>query len=302
MSGRRPAAVVLCAIIGLVQTACMSLAGPPPGGSSGGLPAPPLPAGPGTPETQALLRKLLALAESSSAGNQAELAAQLSAASTLDALDPPAERNRRVPRDLRVARVFDALRANDSAAAAKTLIALTRSEAIQQDWRLQALLIRAFGTRHPLTADAVAYLDAQSKPKSLNLQIVIAALIENESPPATELLGRKLADPALEENSRISWIRHQLLPRRRSAALLRGIEKWLGDDKLARPVRHALAEALFDYRPGEWGGEDPPAPPEERSTSAEAAVVLRRIGKQILESGYPSSTQAAVRRTLANLP
>lgn len=295
-------AVLLCLLAGMVHSVGMSLAGPPPGPSPGGLPAPPLPSSPGSPETTALLKRLVSLADEKTAGSQEDLARQLGDASTLDKLDTPRERAQRTPRDLRVARVFDHLRENHSSAAAKTLAALARSPAINEDWRLQALLIRAFGTQRPLLPESVDFLNAQCHVKSLNLHLVIAALVENESAPATALLGRKLADPALSESNKISWIHHQILPRRRSAPLLRGIEKWFAEGKLYGSIRNALADALFDYRPREWGGTDLPVPPSESATGAEAAEIVRRIGKLVKASNFPASVQTAVSRTVEKLP
>ena len=138
--------------------------------------------------------------------------------------------------------------------------------------------------------------------KSLNLQIVIIVLVENESAPATALLGRKLEDSEIDDNNKISWIRYHLLPKRRSVDLLRGVEKWLADGKLTATVRNALVEAFFDYRPGEWGGSDYPAPPNERDTSAEAAIILRRIGQMVKDSDCSASVKKSVHQTLSKVP
>lgn len=297
----RPA-VLLCLVAGLVHPVHMSLAGPPPGPSSGGLPAPPLPSSPGSPETAALLKRLISLADDKSVGAQEDLARQLASAATLDTLDAPRERAQRTPSDLRVARVFDRLRQNQAPAAAKTLLALTHSQAIRDDWRLQSLLIRAFGSQRPLQQESVDFLDVQSHTKSLNLQIVISTLIENESAVALALLGSKLADSGIDDNNKISWIRYQILPKRRTVPVLRGIEKWLSEGKLGVSIRNALMDALFDYRPREWGAEDLPAPPKESATSADAVEILRRIGKVVTVGNYPASIQSAASRTLGKLP
>ena len=293
--------ILLYALVCLVQTACMSGA-PSAGGPSGGAPAESSPAQPTNPETAALLKRLTALAESQNDAGQVELASELANPATLDSLDKPAERNQRIPRDLLLARIFERLRDNSSPAASATLRTLSKAEALNADWRLQQLVIGAFGHQRPLLPDSVAYLDAQSQPKSLNLQIVIMALVENESPPALALLGRKLADPKLDDNNKISWIRYQILPKRRSADLLLGLEDWLAHGKLSTTVRTALVEALFDYRPREWGGTELPAAPDDSATSAKAGAVLHRIAKKALDSDYPASVKNSVRQTLAKLP
>ena len=103
---------------------------------------------------------------------------------------------------------------------------------------------------------------------------------------------------------KIAWLRGPILEHRRSPVLLEAAEKWLNGGTLNHELNVALADALFDYKPDEWypGGEGIPRPPQEKSTSPKAAVVLDRIGKSVLEGKYPAATKSAVRRTLRNLP
>lgn len=291
--------LLLYACACLMQTSCMPGASST-GGPSGGAPSESPPAQPASPEAAALLNRLTALAESRAEADQSALATDLAQPATLDILDKPPERNLRSPQDLSIARIFERLR--DNPAATNTLQTLSKSSALNGDWRLQQLLIRAFAHQRPLLPDSLAYLDAQSQPKSLNLQIVIMTLVENESAPAMALLGRKLADPKLDDNNKISWIRYQILPKRRSADLLLGVEDWLARGNLNAAVRTALVEALFDYRPREWGGTELPKPPDDSTTNPSAAKVLRRIGKQALDGDYPKSVKQAVRETLGKLP
>jgi hypothetical protein len=291
-------------VLGLMHATAMLPGGPPPPGFSGGLAAPSLPASRGTPETEALLKRLLALADSQNDTDHRELVRQLSDPVIIDRLDEPKERNQRSPQDLRLARIFERLGSNPSPLGADTLAALSRSDALNADWRLQELVIRAFAPQRPLRADSVAFLDAQSQPKALNLQVVIHVLIENESEPALELLGRKFADAAIDDTNKLSWIRRQLFPKRRAPGLLDAAERWLSNPKFALSLRTALVDVLFDYRPREWGGPDllpPPLP--ETATSPESTKILHRIGKHVLAShDYPASVKNAVRQTLAKLP
>src|SRR5262249_15835448 len=144
------------------------------------------PAQPSSPEAEALLKRLTTLAESQNDVEQAELGRELAKSATLEMLDKSAERSQRIPEDLLLARIMERLATNSSPAAATTLRAVSQADALNADWRLQQLVIRAFGKQRPLLPDSVAYLDAQSQPKSLNLQIVIMTLVENESPPALD--------------------------------------------------------------------------------------------------------------------
>jgi len=146
--------------LGLMHTVSMLPGGPPPPGFfRAALAAPSLPASRGTPETEALLNRLLSFGgqpkmtptTTSSRGNFSDQA-------TLDRLDEPKERNQRSPMDLRLARIFERLRGNGSPPRSRhAWRASPRSDALNADWRLQELVIRAFEQQRPLRPESVAF-------------------------------------------------------------------------------------------------------------------------------------------------
>jgi hypothetical protein len=294
--------VIWVAAFAIATSGCRAQTQPMP---SGGAPPPPPRSAPApSAEVATLLEQLVSLAASTRGEDQAALGRRLGETKTLDQLDEPAVRDRARPDDLRVARVINRLRENTSTNATQTFEALTRSEAFNASWLRSELLVRALATRHPLPTGCLAFLDAQAQPDSVNLHLAIDALCENDSEAAWTLVGRKLTDGKIEPEFKIAWLRGPILVQRRSPAMLNAAGKWLVAGDLERDLRNALAEALFDYQPEAWypGREGLPRPPAERSTTAEAATVLRRIGKSVLAGDYPASVQAAVRRTLGKLP
>jgi hypothetical protein len=271
---------------------------------SGGAPPPPRRAPAPSAEVAALLERLIRLAASPRSEDQAELGRLLGESKTLDQLDAPAVRDRSRPRDLQLARVLDRLRENPSPNAAQSFATLTRNKGFNRSWLRSELLVRALATQRPLLPDSLSFLSAQAQPASVNLHLAIDSLCENNSEPAIAVVGRKLADPKIDYNYKIAWIRGPILERRRSPVLLAAAEKWLADGGLKQDLRAVLAEALFDYQPSVWypGGEGLPRPPDEKATSAEAAAILRRIGTSVSNGDYPVPIQSAARRTLGDLP
>lgn len=275
------------------------------GVKSGGAPPPPPRSAPApSAETAALFERLVSLAASAKSDDQAELARQLGEHRTLDQLDEPKARDRSRTQDLRLARVIEKLGQNASTNAGQTLATLACSEGFNASPQRQELLVRALAAHRPLPSECLAFLDAQAQPDSVNLHVAIEALCENNSAAAWEVIGRKLADGKIESEYKIAWLRGPILRQRRSAPMLTAAEKWLNDTALGHELRAALAEALFEYRPDEWypGREGLPRPPEEKSVSSEATMILRRIGKIVSAGDYPAAIQAAARRTLEKLP
>ena len=272
--------------------------------SGGASPPPPQSAPVPSAQVGMLLERLVTLAASADGAALAELGRRLGEEQTLDQLDEPKVRDRARPGDLRVARVIAQLRKNSSTNATQTLEMLTRSATFNASWLRSDLLVRALATRRPLTVECLAFLDAQAQPDSVNLHVAIDSLCENNSEAAWNLVWRKLTDRNIETEFKIAWLRGPMLEQRRTAAMLNAAEQWLAASQLERELRDALAQALFDYQPEAWypGREGLPRPPEDKSTTAEAATILRRIGKSVLTGNYPASVQSAVRRTLGQLP
>ena len=269
---------------------------------SGGPPPPQRAAPAASPETAALVNKLVSLAGSNRSEDQSELARLLTQEKTLDQLDEPKVRDRARPSELRIAAVMSQLSTNP--AGAQTLASVARSEPFNQSWQRQELAVRALAHQRPLLPDALAFLDAQTQPDSVNLHVAMEALCDNGSAPAVELFGKKLTDPKHEPEFKAAWLRDPFLRHRRDAALLTAAEKWLADSALGKELRETLAEALFDYQPDEWypGRDGLPRPPEESATKADAATVLRRIAQQINSGDYPSSIKSAANRVTSKLP
>jgi hypothetical protein len=272
--------------------------------SSSGAPPPSRAAPAATPETAALLDRLVRLADSTSDRDQGELAKLLTQRGILDQLDEPSVRDKSRTADLRIAVVLRHLQDNTSAPAQQTLAHLARNQLYGESWQRKELLIRALETQRPLRPEALAFMDAQARPDSVNLHIAIDALSNNATKEALDLLGRKLADPQFEFVYRLGWIRTAILRNRRAPEILRAAQGWLAPGALDRELQIGLAEALFDYRPDEWypGRDGWPRPPDERTTSPEAAALARRVGQSILASDYPAAVKTAVRQTLKRLP
>lgn len=272
--------------------------------SSGGAPPPSRAAPAPTPETAALLDRLVRLADSTSDGDQRELAKLLGQPAILDQLDEPSVRDRSRTADLRIVVVLRHLHNNASAPAQQTLAHLARSQVYGESWQRQELLVRALESQRPLHPDALAFLDAQARPDSVNLHIAIDTLCNNGTREALDLLGRKLADPQLDRVYRLGWMRTAILRNRRSPEMLRAAQGWLAPGALDRDLQIGLAEALFDYRPDEWypGRDGWPRPPDESATTPEAAALVRRLGQTVLGSDYPAAVKTAVRQTLKKLP
>jgi hypothetical protein len=271
--------------------------------AAGGAPPPPRPTPVTTPETAALLARLLALADSARSEDQRELAGLLTQAETLDRLDEPKERDRSRTADLRLAAVVSRLRSNAAPAAATTLATLARSTVYRESWQREELLVRALGTPRPLGPETLSFLDEQARADSVNLHLAVAALCDNGSPEAIALLGQKLADPSLDTVYKLGWFRDPLLRNRRNPEMLRAAARWLARDGLSHDLQIGVADALFDYRPDEWypGRGGAPRPPDEASTTPDAASALRLVGQTVLDGDYPASIKKAVRRTMGKL-
>jgi hypothetical protein len=292
--------LVFFATFVLATTGCSAQNKPmAPGGAP---PPPPRNTPAASAETAAQLARLRTLAASSLPEDQIELARLLGQTEVLDQLDEPKVRDKAGAMDLRIAGIITQMRTNP--AAAKTLASLGRSEPFNESWQRQELLVRALASQRPPLPDALAFLEAQSRPDSVNLHIAIEALVDNGSEPAIALLGRKLADPSLDSVYKIGWMRGPVLTHRRDPNLLRAAENWLATGGLDEELRNALAEALFDYRPHEWypGREGLPRPPVESTIRPESSALVRRIGQLIQSGVYPEPIKTAVRHVLTSLP
>lgn len=244
------------------------------------------------------------LAASSNAEDHQALKHFLTDTTFLDRLDSPRDYQLRPAHRLRLGRVLDVLSRNPAASAKGVLVELTTKPPYNDDETPSRgdILISACATIRPAPPAVVAYWDRHAKPDDAYSPITIEAILENGSPPALALLEKKMADPGHDEESKTSWMRSSLLPRRNDLAVLRSCRRMLAGG-LPEPLRAALVEVLFDYKPTEWY---PPSSPVKRPArqlmADDAKTELRAIGEMVLEKVKLSEEQKlAVKAVLKEL-
>lgn len=236
----------------------------------------------------------LTLARSGKPGDHGELARRLALESFLLRLDT-AKAYEGLPDSLRLRRVLEGLRTNETPSAGEALVALTRAPVFRDESGREELLIRALDSVRPSPPEAIAYWDDHSQPDDGVTLKTIEALLNNGSPPALALFERKVLDPAHPLEDKTAWFRGYVLLHRNDVPLLETCESLIRNASLDEDVRRSLAEALFDYRPAEWFR---PAtfvnPPPRSALDFEGRAVLRRLGEWLLASKLPSETQRKV--------
>jgi hypothetical protein len=203
------------------------------------------------------------------------------------------------PRQLRLARVMEALAQN--AAAHDILTALTTRRAFISFEPRQELLIRSLAAVRPAPEAAIRFWNSHASPDAPYLTITIDALADNGSEPALTLLGSKLADARLDREDRISWMRDAVLRHRTDPATLRMCRRLLSGN-LAAALQPFLVEALFDYHEWWYLSDQPPRPPDLRRASPEAQAELQMIGELALKQARLTAAQrSAVEKALATM-
>jgi hypothetical protein len=189
------------------------------------------------------------------------------------------------PKRLRLWAVLDVLLRNKAPSARQVLINLTTAAAYNDD-EIPArsdLLIQACARIRPAPPPVVAYWNKYCQPDDGHAPLTIEAMLENSSSPALALLEAKMADPGHDVEERIAWMRTSILPRRNEIPVLKSCSRMLGGS-LPQPLRPALVETLFDYRPAEWyTPSNPVSCPPRQKMSAEARIELRAIGEMALK-------------------
>jgi hypothetical protein len=186
------------------------------------------------------------------------------------------------PKQLRLARVLKALMTNPSPHAKQVLVLLTRQDGFLARDERQLLLIQALVEVRPAPADAVSFWDQNSQPDSPYLTVTAIALADNGSPNALALLERKITDPEIAPDVKVSWMRQPILVHRNEAVMLESCGRMLAGP-MALELRPALVEVLFDYQPA-WYVSHPPVPPPRSTLNPQARNLLRTIGKHTLQS------------------
>ncbi len=249
-----------------------------------------------------VLQKLLKLAASTTPAEQKQLAAFLSAKDSLYQLDPREDHIKLPVHKLRLAQVYQAIKANTSAAMRETLLTLARSGQPQDCDACDTLLINALASVRPAPPEAIKFWEAHSTPDSIQLKFTIDALCENGSAPAVALLEKRLLDAQIEPEQKIAWMHDAILRHRHNASLLAGLDRIL-TTTLPKALRAPLVESLFDYRPNEWFRNDrnPPAP-DTQPLTPEAKKLLQKIGATALKKVTLNANQRrAVTKALAEL-
>ncbi len=248
-----------------------------------------------------VLQKLLKLAASTTPAEQKQLAAFLSAKDSLYQLDPREDHIKLPVHKLRLAQVYQAIKANTSAAMRDTLLTLARSGQPQDCDACDTLLINALASARPTPPEAIKFWESHSTPDSIQLKFTIDALCENGSAPAVALLEKRLLDAQIEPEQKIAWMHDAILRHRHNASLLAGLDRIL--TTLPKALRAPLVESLFDYRPNEWFRNDrnPPAP-DTQPLTPEAKKLLQKIGATALKKVTLNANQRrAVTKSLAEL-
>jgi hypothetical protein len=233
-------------------------------------------------EASELLTAAIKLASSDSAGDHEALGKELRSSAFLARLDDKEKYTGSIA-DLRLTRLLDTLAANRTPSVDKVLLSLAQDSVFQAHPLRMILVVRALSSIRPSPLEAIHYWDSRSEPDSPLLLDIIEAICTNQSPPALELLDKKMAGVGYAVSERIFWMRKLILPRRNDAPLLAACERMLMAS-LPESLRPALVEVLFDYQPSKWyRGDDPPKPPPRSEMAPEARKILERIGRFSLD-------------------
>jgi len=220
----------------------------------------------------------------------------------LGRLDSEADYKQAAKFKLRVSRVVEALGRNPAPSAQKAFVAVAGDKVfLAEDERIIAL-IQASAHVRPAPAELVKFWDAHCQPEDGFTPTTVSALVDNGSPPALALLEKKFADPKHEDGDKHAWMRTRVLTHRTDLPLLQACERML-KGSLPLPLRPALVEVLFDYRPGEWyRPATVVSPPDLRKASPEALAEMRKVGELALKVVKLNETQKrAVEKTLEEI-
>ena len=105
--------------------------------------------------------------------------------------------------------------------------------------------------------------------------MTIKTICDNGSLPALALLERKMADPRLEDEDKVIWMRGPMLEHRHEILMLQSIGRMLNGG-ITPPLRPDLVDAVASYRRGEWYLACEPPKPQPRVTMADDAKKFLR--------------------------
>lgn len=202
----------------------------------------------------------------------------------------------------RLQRVFQALAAHPSQAVENVCVRLAVDpQFTSQPLRLNYLLTALAAVRPMSEAAAKVF---QQTSRSGYLEVNGPLLAANGSPRALEVLETLLADRSLDEAQLVSMAHWSLVPVRIRPEIVAMCARLLNSSAASAAVETAVAEALYDYRPGPWFGprRNPPRPAPWAQASPQAKVLLRQLGTSLLKRGQVEPTlRAAIERALADL-
>jgi hypothetical protein len=152
---------------------------------------------------------------------------------------------------------------------------------------------------------AIAFWKRFSAPDDLCAEFVVRAEVENGSAPAIACFEEALQNPGFEDELRRIWMRRHVLEFRAQAEILAMADRLVTGpaSRLPKPLKLALAEALFDHRPEEWYGPHAMAKPQpRRETRRPGRDALRKIAAFVKEQLSPDPRlHAAIEKTLVEL-
>ncbi len=188
----------------------------------------------------------LALARSGESADHRTLFEFLSSEAFLSRLDT-AEEYEDLTRKLRLRRVLEALRDNNTAApsAHETLIKLVSGGAITGHELRCDILISMLAVVRPAPPAVVEFWDAHAQPDDGFTPLTIKAVIENGDETALVLLEKKMIDKTHDDRDKIGWMRSDILSHRNDAPLLRSCRRLL-ENAWNESLKVNLFEVLFD--------------------------------------------------------
>ena len=243
-----------------------------------------------SPEARAAQKKLLALACSEKPEDHVTLHRHLTDESFLEILDSEDAYEGPV-RELRLARILKALIDNPSTPARESLLLITKSQIYLSHIARVSLLIDVWAEARPAPPDAVRFWDEHCQPDDAFSHRTIKMLVHNRSGPALELLGKKLATGAHEDQYKIYWMRSFMIEARNDPTMLEICERLI-TGTLSENLKPYLVEILFDYRPREWyRSVAPPNVPVRAQAPRESLLRLQTIGRYALKHVALTKTQ-----------
>ena len=226
------------------------------------------------------LRKAVVLAASDARSDHEQLFALLNSKAFLFSIEPEQSYFTIASKRLQVARIFKTLVKSPHSIARETLVRLVKAREFLSLEQLEALLIMMLVVVRPLPPPAIAFLDQRTMPDSAALHLVINVLAANESEPALQLFERRIADPELEIEDRIIWLRVDYLIRRNDVPILRSYRRMIvggAVPPLPAEMRVLALESLCRYDPAWYLACTKPEPPLRMFASDAAKQILREI-------------------------